>query len=226
MRRTIVALAGIAVATALIFGPGRSLFPGSARVQLPDAPMAGHSADGAPTTGTGAGTAAAFVPGPNAARIALTAVPAQKLEKGYVLAVHLTAPDGKPLNEVTVSYYEPVDLFGQREMYIGEASTDGQGDGSLIYLPARLGTHEIVARTGGKGAVTRSETRMTLDARVAAPAYRSEPAPLAAFSALVPYAVGVLVLSVWALIAFALLATARGVFVGGREHAQKKGDIA
>lgn len=225
MKRTIVALAGAAIATALIFGPGRSLLPGSARVQLPDASTAGH----APETVVAASPAArpaAFVPGPAAARIAVTAQPAQKMEKGYVLAVHLAAPDGKALNETAIRYYETVDLFGEREMYIGETSTDSQGDGSLIYLPARLGAHEIVVRTSGKGPVTRNETRMTLDARVAAPAYRSEAAPLAAFSAVVPYVVGALVLSVWALIAFALFATARGVLIGGRDHAQKKGDLA
>lgn len=224
MKRTIVALAGVAIATALIFGPGRSLFPGSARVQLPDA-IAGHAPESA-AAATPATRPAAFVPGPAAARIAVTAEPAQKMEKGYVLAVHLSSADGKAVNETAVRFYETVDLFGEREMYLGETSTDGQGDASLIYLPARLGAHDLIVRTSGKGAVTRGETRMTFEARVAAPVYRSEPAPLAAFSALVPYAVGVLVLSVWALIAFALFATARGVFVGGRDHSVKKGDLA
>lgn len=225
MNRTLVALAGAAIATALIFGPARSLIPGSARAQLPDASQSGPVTQSAASTSPAA-RPAAFVPGPNAARIGLTALPAAKVTQGYVLAVHLAAPDGKPLNETLVSYSETVDLFGEREMTLGEASTDGQGDASLLYLPARLGAHEIVVRTGGKGQVTRGETRTTLDARVAAPTYRSEPAPLAAFSALVPYVVGALVLSVWALLAFALFGTARGVLTGGRDRTQKKGDLA
>ena len=222
----LAAIAGVAVATALIFGPGRSLLPGSARVQLPDASHAAHGVEAVATTGPAAVRPAAFVPGPNSAHLAVTARPAEKVTQGYVLAVHLSGPDGKPLNETAVSYYEAVDLFGEREMFIGGSSTDGQGDGSISYLPAQLGAHEIVVRTSGKGTVTRGETRMTLDARVAAPAYRPEPAPLAAFSAVVPYAVGGLVVSVWALIAFAFLGTARGVFGGARDHAQEKGDLA
>jgi hypothetical protein len=225
MRRTIVALAGVAIATALIFGPGRSLIPGSARVQLPDASHGDHS-EPAVASAPAAAQPAAFIPGPSAARLAVTASPAAKQALGYVLAAHIAGPDGKALNETTVSYYETVDLLGTREMYIGQASTDSQGDATFYYLPARLGTHEIVARTGGKGQVTRNETRMTLDARVAAAKYRSEPAPLSKFTDLIPYAVGALVLSVWALIAFAFLGTARGVFVGGRDRIQKKGDIA
>ncbi len=225
MRRTIVALAGVAIATALIFGPGRSLLPGSARVQLPDASHGGHPEEAVASVAPAA-RPAAFVAGPNAARLAVTATPAAKQTQGYVLAAHIAGPDGRALNETKVSYYETVDLLGTREMYIGEASTDSQGDATLYYLPARLGTHEIVARTGGKGQVTRNETRMTLDARVAAATYRSEPAPLSKFTDLIPYAVGALVLSVWALIAFAFLGTARGVFAGGRDRIQKKGDIA
>jgi hypothetical protein len=156
----------------------------------------------------------------------VNATASTRLENGYVLAVRLHTADGKPVNDTTVRFYEALDLFGAREMYIGSAVTDGQGGTSLGYLPARLGTHEIVARSSAREHFAGAEGRTTFEATVAAPAYRSAPAPLASFSAALPYAVGAVVLSVWALLAFALLGTARGVLGGDRDQHLKKGDIA
>jgi len=148
-----------------------------------------------------------------------------KLEQGYVLGVRLHTSDGRPVNEATVRFYEIVDLFGTREMYIGSAITDGQGNTSLTYLPAQVGPREIVARSRSKDHFSGAEGRTSLEATVAAPSYRPESMPLASFSAAVPFAVGGVVLSVWALIAFALFATARGVRRGARDHAHRE-DLA
>ena len=229
MTRVIAGVAAAAVATALIFGPGRALLGGSSlRVEQPNgvAQNDAHAGHDQTTPAVPAAAPAAAKPGPNAARITFTAAPAAKLEKGYLLSVRLTGPDTRPANETEVNFYELVDLFGPREMYIGEATTDGQGNASLLYLPAQLGPRQIVARSATHGQVTWGETRITLDAQVAAPSYRVEPPPLAAFSAILPFGVGALVLSVWALLAFALLSTARGVLGGARDHAQRKGDPA
>ena len=152
------------------------------------------------------------------------AVANARLEKGYVLEVTLHTSDGKPVNETVVSFYEPVELFGQRELFLGTATTDGQGNASFAYLPARLGTHEIIVRSNRKDHYLGAEGRTTFDAVVAAAPYRSQPAPLAAFSAGLPYGVGAVVLAVWLALALALFGTARGVLGGGRE--QRKGDLA
>ena len=151
---------------------------------------------------------------------------AEKLEKGYVLSVKLRGSDGKPLNTATVRFYETVEIFGPREMLIATAATDGQGNASVPYLPARLGQHEIIVRFPGRDHVAATVTKHTFDATVAAAPYRQATKPLAAFSANVPYGVGVIVLSVWALIAFALFGTVRGVLRGGRDRAIRKGDTA
>lgn len=227
MRRALVALSAALVTTALVLGPARSLLPGSRVAQLPDVSLSDPGAAHGGQAGASAAPAvAALTPGPNAARVSLAAALSDKPEQGYVLAVHLSMPDGKPLNEATVRYYEVVDLFGQREMVIGESTTDGQGQSSLLYLPAQLGPHEVIARSVRRGSVTSGEARTTFEATVAAPLYRSEPAPLSALSSRLPYGAGALVLFVWALLAFALISTARGVLSGARDHAPKKGDIA
>jgi hypothetical protein len=151
---------------------------------------------------------------------------AEKLENGYLLAVKLRGSDGKPLNSATVRFYESVELFGAREMFIASALTDGQGSASIPYLPARLGQHEIVVRFPGRDHIAASVTRHTFEATVAVAPYRQATPPLAAFSANVPYGVGVVLLSVWALIAFALFGTMRGVLQGARDPANRKGHTA
>lgn len=225
MSRVVAGLGAALVVTVLILGPGRALLAGPARAQLPDAATTGArggQVDAGPPTAVSGPVAA--TPGANAARLSLAARPADKLTQGYLLSVRVAGPDSRPMNETNVRFYEIVELFGQREMYIGETTTDGQGTASLLYLPAQLGTHQVIARSAGRGQVTWGETRVTFEAQVAAAPYRVEPPPLAAFSAILPYGVGVIVLSVWILLAFALFGTARGVLGGARDHAQGKGE--
>ncbi len=154
---------------------------------------------------------------PQRASIELTVRVAAKVEQGYVLAVRVRSADGKPVNEAGIRFYETVDLFGAREMFIGTATTDGQGDGALPYLPAQPGSHPIIARFAGRDQVAAAEGRTTFEATVAAAAYRMEAVPLAAFSNVVTAVVGAIVLTVWALIAFAFISTARGVRRGARD---------
>lgn len=154
---------------------------------------------------------------PQRAFLELKASAAAKVEQGYVLAVRVRSADGRPVNEASVRFYEAVELFGEREMYIGSAMTDGQGEGALAYLPAEIGPHAVIARFAGRDQIAPAEGRTTFDARVAAPAYRIEAVPLSGFSRIVTIAVGAIVLSVWALIAFALISTARGIRKGARD---------
>ena len=161
--------------------------------------------------------------------VRLTMRPADKLELGYLLEARVTAADtGKPINEVPVKFYEIVNLFGPREMFIGVSSTDGQGVARVTYLPSELGPQEIVARFPGLDHITFAEGQGTLRATVAAAPYRVEAPPLGAFTSRVPYFVGLLILAVWAVIAFALFGTARGIAVGADRviQANQKEDTA
>lgn len=169
--------------------------------------------------------ATAAVAAPQASVIQLTVAPAPKVDQGYALNVRVRTVDGKPVNEATIKYYEAVDLIGSREMFIGSVTTDGQGQGALLYLPAQLGSHQLIARFAGRDQVAPAEARTTFEALIAAPAYAPETVPLSGFNRVVTAAVGVVVLSVWALIAFAFISTARGVRRGARDLGTK-GDLA
>jgi len=145
---------------------------------------------------------------------------APKAEQGYLVEVKMRTSEGRPLNDATVAFYEKVELFGAREMLIGTARTDGQGFGEILYLPARTGSHEIVVRFSGREHVLPLELRHVFDATVAAVPYEVATPPLAAFSARVPYGVGLVVLSVWALIAFAFFGTLIRIRRGARDQQQ------
>ena len=227
--RKLLSFVGLVFATALLVGPMRGLLPGAmllngsgggAPAAAPTAAAhASHAS--APTTAPSAPAAVA----PTSASIAVSAVPLAKAVDGYALGAMVRTKDGAPAGAATVRFYEIVDLFGQREMYIGTATTDGTGNASLAYLPARIGAHQIVARTVAGGKVDAAVGRSTFESSVAAPAYAAPRRPLASFSDRVPYVVGLVVLAVWSLIAFALLATARGV-IGGARSSIGKGKIA
>ena len=155
------------------------------------------------------------------------AQPSAKLDQGYTLSVRLVSTDNKPVNSATVAFYETTDFFGKRDMLLGTVTTDGQGHAALAYLPASTGAHEIVVRFAGRDHYAATEGRTTFVAEIAAEPYVIDPAPLTAFTSKVPYVVGAVVLAVWALIAFALIGTARGVTSGARNDTMvRKGDIA
>lgn len=216
MRRIVIAFAAIAVAAIGLLGPGRSLLPASTQ---PVRALAAPAADAAAATHSGhdaAGTPAArpaIVPPVGGARVEVTTRSAAKVEQGYVIETRVVSPDGKPVNDAVVRFYQLVDFFGPREELIGAARTDGQGNAALTYLPAAVGPSEIVVRFAGQGSLVPSVGTGTFEATVAAPPYRADQPGLLSFTRLVPYAAGAILLAVWGLIAFALFATARGIAV-------------
>jgi hypothetical protein len=190
--------------------------------------VATQPADAGHDHGTVVGLAPAPItdPAATAARLVVTAQPFEKTERGYALQVNIVAPDGKPVADAQVKFYELVDLFGTREMLLAAATTDGRGAASYGYLPAHPGSHPLIVRfTGRDRTLTAGEGRLTLEATVSAERPAPERSGFAAFSDKVPYAAGALVLTVWGLIAFALIATARGV-IGAAPRTSTKGETA
>lgn len=217
-----------AAAFAILVGPGQQLLPSGLRLQSNGSLLAIQP----PTThvesrGSGVGLAPAPVldPPATAARLSVAVAALEQAERGYSLEVKVLTPEGRALADAPVRFYELVELFGAREMHIGNGTTDGRGVTTLGYLPARTGPHHIVVRSTAQGKVTAGEGRTTFEATVAASEPRFERSALAEFSDRVPYAVGLLVLAVWGLIALALLGTARGV-IGGARETSRKGDTA
>lgn len=208
-------------------GPGRGLLPnaGPARQTHAAGAATGHGSEGTTVSTIGLAPSPVVAPPATAARVVVAVTPAAEAQRGYVIEATAVGADGRPLSDATMRFYELVDLFGLREMEIGEGVADGRGVVRVTYLPARTGSHDLVVRSGPVGKVTAGEGRTSFDASVSAPQTRVVRSPLAEFSDRVPYAAGLIVLSVWGLIAFALFATARGV-IGGARRTTRKGEPA
>lgn len=156
--------------------------------------------------------------------IDVSARASERSEQGYVIDARVRTADGKAIGDAAIRFYELVDFAGPREMFLGSTTTDSQGIASIAYLPALTGTRQIVARFAGCCEhIAAAEGRVAVEATIAKPAFRTERQPLAEFSDRVPYVVGVLVLGVWGLIGFALIAAARGVIGGARGASRKEG---
>ncbi len=226
MKRLIPFIAA-AFVTLVFLGAGASgLLPNGLRLQIPNGSTTGATTampgqDGTPTQAK----PLVLVPPSDGSKLALSIAPAAKVEQGYLVSVKVTSPAGKPVGEATIKFYDIVDLFGQREELIGTASTDGQGNAAITYLPATTGSHQIVARFPGQGTLVPSLGVTTLDATVATPTYKVDQPGFANFARYVPFGAGFLVLAVWGLIAFSLFATARGV-IAGADRKIRKGETA
>jgi hypothetical protein len=219
MRRILIAFGAIGLATIFLLGPGRSLLPGSLRLQAPAGALVAPAPDPVAPTHDGheansaSATRPAIVPPPDGARVDVSTQRAAKAEQGYVVQTKVVSRDGKPVNDAVVRLYELVDFFGPREELVGSARTDGQGNAVITYLPASIGQHDIVVRFAGQGSLVPSVGTASFEASVAAPPYHTDQPALLAFTRLVPYAAGAIVLAVWGLIAFALFGTVRGIAV-------------
>jgi len=227
MIRKILPFAGAIIAALAFIVASSGALSGGARLQVPNTNVVAttttdaHQHDVVPAQRA----PEPIVPPVDGSKIAVSATPAAKTELGYALTAKVTSPAGKPVGDATIRFYDVVELFGQREELIGTAQTDGQGSALIYYLPASTGTHKIVARFNGDGTLKPSLGVSDLELAVAAPAYKVDPQPLAAFSRYVPFAAGAVVLSVWTLIAFSLIGTARGV-VSRANETIRKGDTA
>jgi hypothetical protein len=225
MRRIVIAFAAVSIAAIALLGPGRSLLPASTRpagalaAPAPDVVAAAHAGHDAASTPA---ARPAIAQPPDGARVEVTTRAAAKAELGYVIESRVVTPDGRPVNDAVVRFYQLVDFFGPREELIGTARTDGQGNAALTYLPASIGSHDIAVRFAGPGSLVPSEGTPTFEATVATPPYRSDETALLGFTRLVPYAAGAIVLAVWGLIAFALFGTARGIAVRAAKTSAKE----
>lgn len=223
--RIVIAVGALLAATLVIQLDLRGMLPGQIHIQIPDTMLVAAPSTGQSSQDDQGAQLPAAAAAPNAARVTMSIQPSATAGHGYVLQAEVRTPAGAPAGDATVGFYETVQFLGPREELLGSATTDAQGNASFTYLPATTGSHAIVARTSGIAKAATGEGRSTLEATVSAPLYRPDIPAITAFQNVVPYGVGAMVLSVWLLIAFALIGTARGVARGARGQ-KEKGVIA
>jgi len=127
------------------------------------------------------------------------------------LTVTLAGPDGKPLSNRSVDFYQQVQLLGTREAYLGSALTDSTGTATLAYQPAESGKQTIAARFAGEEGYAQGEAVSTIDVTRTAALFPAEPLPLLPLGRWLIYGVGLLVLATWVVLLSLLAGTALGI---------------
>lgn len=127
------------------------------------------------------------------------------------LSAKLTTEDGKPVSGQEIEFLVPVELFGDREAFVGSATTDSTGVATLGYQPAQPGRQMIVARFVGGSSYATSEARAEIQVREVVPAIKSEPLPFAGLRDWLPFGMVALVLVVWGVLLSVFLGTVRGI---------------
>ncbi len=136
-----------------------------------------------------------------------------------VLSATLSTADGKAVSDQDVSFYEKVDLLGEREALLGTATTDTSGAAGLVYLPSETGRQTIVARFAGSAKLAASSTNSIIDVREAKSPFESQPLPLSSIRAWFPIGLGTAVLATWAVLLGGFLNTTIGIRAASRSEA-------
>jgi len=162
-------------------------------------------------TATALETASADAPNAVETSLRISGASASRVKGQLVLSATLTGPDGKPVNNRPVDFYQQVELLGTRDSYLGTALTDATGTASLAYQPAQKGQQTIKARSTLDESSPAVEAVSTIQVGQVVPPIPSEPLPLAPAGQWLVYAVSAVVLGVWAVLLAILATTVLGV---------------
>lgn len=154
---------------------------------------------------------------PDAAQLVMTD-PARGAKGHLTLRATLTTSTGAPLTDKRVSFYERVNLFGEREALISTANTDSTGYVAVDYQPAANGEQTIIARSVGDARTATAEATSTIQVRDAVVVYTPDPLPLASVRQWLPLGLGSLVLATWGILIGVTLRTMRGIKAAHDAH--------
>lgn len=132
------------------------------------------------------------------------------VEGQYWVMATLTA-GGRPVANQTIDFREPVDFFGPRGAKLGSATTDGMGLAAVIYQPSQSGQHDVIARYGGSGEYSATETHLDLQAENVVAPFPEEPVPLDGAGAWLSRFLAVLGVVFWAVLLGVLGRTVWGI---------------
>jgi hypothetical protein len=127
------------------------------------------------------------------------------------LSAKLTTADGKPLSGQAIDFYVPVELFGERDAFVGTATTDSAGGATLGYQPAQVGGQTIIARFNGVATYAASEARAEIQVSEVVPAIKAEPLPFSGLREWLPIGMLALVVLIWGVLLGVFLGTVQGI---------------
>src|SRR5581483_5354718 len=145
---------------------------------------------------------------------ALTPVPTQATETGkpVTLAVKATDPaTNRPVAGLQVQFFVLTDVFGQRLMSVGQATTDPAGMAAVLYKPSWEGPTQVTYRFAGNAQYGAAQATSQFVAVGPIPLHKNADFGLDTVRSLAPVVVIALVVAVWATLIGVVLHTARGI---------------
>ena len=153
-------------------------------------------------------------PPPSLLKLSMTPRPPLKgidVTGQYLLTAILTTQDGKPVNNVTVSFYEQAQLLGTREALLGTVVTDSTGSATIVYQPAQTGSKTVIARFAGTDGLAPANITEKVDVSTAVPPFSSKPLPFSQISEYLGVGIGLLVVVTWLILLRVLVGAILGV---------------
>jgi len=145
--------------------------------------------------------------------VTLVPLPPQEQAPGQesvVLSARALA-GGEPLAGAKITFYILTNVFGERLMKVGDATTDMSGTAAIIYQPTWEGDHTVVVRFAGNGDYGPTQTSYHFQAADTTSPYEPAQFGLEPVRRWLPAAVGLVVLAVWASLGYALATTILGI---------------
>lgn len=138
----------------------------------------------------------------------------------YVIAAVLTDAQGAPLERQQIEFEMAVDFPGDEDtLTLGSKSTDATGRAAITFRPTWDGTHTITARSRPTAGLRSATAEMSFEVSGAAVPYVEDARGLEAVRERLPVAVGLMLATLWATLAFVLLRTVLGIARAGRRGA-------
>ena len=131
--------------------------------------------------------------------------------QSVILSVRLLSDQDQPLSGATVTFYMITTVFGERLMKAGDALTDATGIASLIYEPTWVGDHTVVVRFPGDPQHASTQTTFQFAATGPVPVHENARFGLEEVRSRLPFAVGAVLLAVWATLGLVVVTTVRGL---------------
>ncbi|HEU4759682.1 MAG TPA: hypothetical protein VFT91_06830 [Dehalococcoidia bacterium] len=160
-----------------------------------------------------AGPAAADGPG-GQSEVALEGLPPADPAPGQesvVLSARASDGSGQPLGGLRLTFYVLTNIFGERLMTVGEALTDTTGVASLVYKPGWAGDQPVVVRFAGDQTYRPAQSTFRFAFAGPVPVHENARFGLEPVRRWLPFAIGTVVLAVWAILGLVVVRTVVGI---------------
>jgi len=132
-------------------------------------------------------------------------------QQSITFTAKLESRQDQPVGGAPVTFYVLTDVFGERLMKVGEVLTDTTGTASLVYKPTWVGDHTVVVRFDGDNAHASAQSSFQFSATGPVPVHEDPAFGLAPLRQWLPFAMGAVVLALWAVLGLVVVRTVVGI---------------